>query len=59
MAPQKCKNMLLQAVLKDFWSSPNPKLKKIKFAKTLTSLGSYWKNAKLVIHARYFFLQVI
>ena len=27
MAAKKCKNILLQAVLKDFWSSANPKLK--------------------------------
>ena len=30
MAAQKCKNIQLQAALKDFWSSANPKLKKIK-----------------------------
>ena len=28
MAAQKCKNTLLQAVLKEFLSSANPKLKK-------------------------------
>ena len=59
MASQKCKNMLLQAALKYFWSSANPKLWKIKFFKTLTSLGSYSKNAKIGIHGSYFCLQVI
>ena len=44
MAAQKCKNILLQAVLKDFWPFASPKLKKNKFVKTLTSLGSYWKK---------------
>ena len=28
MASQKCKNIWLQAALKHFWSSANPKLKK-------------------------------
>ena len=46
MAAQKCKNIFFQAALKDFWSSANPKLKKIKFVKTLTPLGSYWKKKK-------------
>ena len=41
MSAQKCKNILLQTALKDFWSSAIPKLKIIKFVKTLTSLGSY------------------
>ena len=39
MAAQKCKIILLQATLKDFWSSANLKLKKNKFAQTLTALG--------------------
>ena len=39
MAVQKCKIILLQAALKDFCSSAKPKTKKIKFVKTLTSLG--------------------
>ena len=43
MAVQKCENILLQAALKDFWSA-NPKPKKIKFVKTLTSLGSYFQK---------------
>ena len=59
MAAQKCKNILLQAALKDFWSSAIPKLKKFKFVKTLTSLGSYWKIQKWGIHGNYFCLQVI
>ena len=33
MAAQKCKNILLQAALKDFWSSANPKLKKLSLPK--------------------------
>ena len=57
MAGQKCKNILLQAALKDFWSSANPKLKKVKFVETLTTLGSYWKNAKMGIYGSYFCLQ--
>ena len=39
MAAQKYKNIWLQAALKDFWSSANPKLKKVKFVKILTSSG--------------------
>ena len=31
MAAQKCKNIQLQAALKDFWSSANPKLKKSSY----------------------------
>ena len=33
MAMQKCKNILLQAALKDFWSSAKPKLKKLSLPK--------------------------
>ena len=44
MAVQKCKKILLQATLRDHWSSDNPKLKTLKFVKNLTSLGSYWKK---------------
>ena len=33
MTEQKCKNILLQAAVKDFWSSANPKLKKLSFSK--------------------------
>ena len=32
MAAQKCKNVWLQAALKDFQASANSKLKQIKFA---------------------------
>ena len=46
-AAQKCKIILLQAALKDFWSSANLKLKKIKFVKTLTSLGLYYITIKM------------
>ena len=41
MVTQKCKNILLQVALKDFLSSANRKLKKLKFVKTLTCSGSY------------------
>ena len=30
MVAQKCKNIFLQAAVKDFWSSADPKLKKIQ-----------------------------
>ena len=66
MAVQKCKIMLLQAALKDFWSSANLKTKKIKFVKTPTSLELYilkkmqklgflrvtlvWKSFKILLH---------
>ena len=66
MAVQKCKIMLLQAALKDFWSSANLKTKKIKFVKTPTSLELYilkkmqklgflrvtlvWKSFKIPLH---------
>ena len=33
MAAQKCKNILFQAALKDFWSSANLKLKKLHLSK--------------------------
>ena len=33
MAAQKWKKILLQAALKDFWSSANPKLKKLSLSK--------------------------
>ena len=40
-------NIGLQAALNDFCSSANPKFKKkIKFIKTLTSLGPYWTKCK-------------
>ena len=37
MVAQKCRNTLLQAALKGFWSSANPKPKKL----TVTSLELY------------------
>ena len=46
MAAQKCKNIWLQAAWKDFWSSANPKSKKITFIKTLTFSGPYWTKYK-------------
>ena len=64
MAAQKCKIIVLQAAaLKNFWSSANLKLKKIKFVKTFTSLGLYCiytnKNARMGVLGSYFCLQVI
>ena len=61
MAVQKCKIMLLQAALKDFWSSANLKTKKIKFVKTPTSLELYIlkKNAKIGVLEGYSCLKVI
>ena len=46
MAAQKCKNILLQEALKDFWSSANLKLKKLVLSRLLTSLGSCWRKCK-------------
>ena len=45
MATQKCKNILLQATLNDFWSSGNTNQKKLSF-QTLTLSGSYCKKCK-------------
>ena len=47
MAVQKCKTILLQAALKDFWSSTNLKLKKLSFSKTLFSLRLYYILIKM------------
>ena len=46
MAAQKCKNILMQAALRDFWSSANPKLKRVSLPKLsllarMGVLGSY------------------
>ena len=35
MAARECKNIWLLAALKDFWSSANPKLKKLSLSKLL------------------------
>ena len=43
---KNAKNIWLQAALKDFWYPTNPKLKKIKFIKTLTSSRPYWTKCK-------------
>ena len=60
MAVQKCKKILLQAALRDHWSSDNPKLKTFKFVKNLISLGSYWKKyARIGILGSYVCLKVI
>ena len=59
MAAQKCKNVLFLTALKDFLSSANPKLKKIKLAKTLTSSDHIEENARMGFLGSYFCLQVI
>ena len=56
MASQKCKIILLQAVLKDFWSA-NLKLKKLSLSKL--SLPHTEKNARMGVVGSYFWLQVI
>ena len=60
MAAQKCKNTLLQAVLKEFLSSANPKLKKkvcqnSHFFRIILKK----KKARMEILMSYFCLQVI
>ena len=57
MAAQKCKNILLQAALKDFWSSANPKLKNDQnshFFRIHTE-----ENARMGVLGSYFCLQMI
>ena len=46
MAAQKCENILLQAILKDFSSSSNPKLKTKIFVKSLWELLLSTSNLK-------------
>ena len=61
MAVQKCKTILLQAALKDFWSSTNLK-QKIKFFKNSIFLKIILyinKNARIGVLGSYFCWQVI
>ena len=54
MTAQKCKNIWLQATLNDFWSS-NPKTKRIKFVKTLTSSREFaFKWFKILLQSENF-----
>ena len=54
MTAQKCKNIWLQAALNDFWSS-NPKTKRIKFVKTLTSSREFaFKWFKILLQSENF-----
>ena len=48
MAVQKCKNILLQAALKDFWSSTNLKLKKLSLSK-LSLLSDIEENTRMEV----------
>ena len=59
MAAQKCKNILLQAALKDFWSSANPKLKKLSLPKLSLLQDHTEENARMGVLGNYFCLQVI
>ena len=59
MAAQKCKNILLQAALKDFWSSANPKLKKLSLPKLSLLQDHTEENARMGVLGSYFCLQVI
>ena len=59
MATQKCKNILLQAALKDFWSSVKPKLKKLSLSKFSLLQDHPEENAGMGVLGRYFCLQVI
>ena len=59
MAAQKCKNILLQAALKDFWSSAISKLKKLSLSNTSLLQDHTEENARMKVLASYFCLQVI
>ena len=59
MAAQKCKNILLQAALKDFWSSANKKLKKLSLSKLSLLPDHTEENARMMVLGSYFCLQVI
>ena len=60
MVFQKCKNILLQAAIKDFWSSANLKPEKLSLSElSLLQDYIYWKNARMGVHRSYFYLQVI
>ena len=56
MAAQKCKNILLQTALKDFWSSANPKLKKLNLPKLSLLLDYTEENARMGVLGSYFCL---
>ena len=59
MAVQKCKNILLQAALKDFWSSANPKLKKLSLPKLSLLQDHIEENARTGVLGSYFCVQMI
>ena len=59
MAAQKCKNILLQAALKDFRSSANPKLKSLSLPKLSLLQDHTEENARMGVLGIYFCLQVI
>ena len=59
MAAQKCKNISLQAALKDFWSSANPKLKSLSLPKLSLLQDNTEENARVGILGSYFCLQLI
>ena len=52
-------NILLQAALKDFWLSTNPKLKKLSLPKLSLLQDHTEENAKMGVLGSYFYLQVI
>ena len=47
MAVQKCKNILLRAALKDFWSSANPKLEELKVCQNSLFQDDTEENARI------------
>ena len=49
MATQKYKNILLQAALKDFWSSANPKLKKLSLPELSLLQNHIEENARMEV----------
>ena len=58
MAAQKCKNILLQSALKDFWLSAKPKLKKITLTKLSLLQDHIEENARMGAHGSYFCLYI-
>ena len=56
MAAEKCKNILFQAALKDFWSSANPKLKKSSLPKLSLLQDHTEENARMGVLGSYFCL---
>ena len=59
MAAQKCKNILLQAALKEFWSSANPKLEELSLSKLSLLQDHTEENTRMGVLGSYFSLQVI